>query len=262
VVIILSGSSVDVSEAYANPNVTSILFGGYPGQSGATAIARALFGLYSPAGRLVQTFYLSSFTSEVSMFEMGMRPGPSAWPPGTTPGRTYRFYTGKPIFPFGFGISYTNFSYSPSGPTSVSMAATRRFLAEEEAAHPAVGTKFTPLESETVVNYVVNVTNTGPVDSDDAVLGFLVPPGAGTGGIPLQELFGFQRVHVPAGQTVTVYLGVQARHLTRVLEDGSRVAHPGEWKLRVGPWTEGMVHLPAAVGSPAPAFAELAFTAA
>ena len=78
------------------------------------------------------------------------------------------------------------------------------------------------------------MTNTGSVDSDDVVLGFIVPPGAGPGGVALQELFGFARVHVPAGATVTVYLGAQTRHFTRVLPDGSRAALPGAYKVRFG----------------------------
>jgi beta-D-xylosidase 4 len=78
------------------------------------------------------------------------------------------------------------------------------------------------------------VTNTGTVDADDVVLGFLVAPGAGTNGVPLQELFGFERVFVPAGQTVTVWLGVSARHLTQVLQDGSRAAAPGAYTVRFG----------------------------
>jgi pre-mRNA-splicing factor SYF2/beta-D-xylosidase 4 len=54
------------------------------------------------------------------------------------------------------------------------------------------------------VSYVVNVTNTGTIDADDVVLGFIKPPGAGTNGVPLQTLFGFERVHVKAGETVQV----------------------------------------------------------
>ena len=79
------------------------------------------------------------------------------------------------------------------------------------------------------------VTNTGTVDSDDVVLGFLVPPGAGTDGTPLQELFGFERVHVPAGQTVTVYLGAQGVRFTQPdAETGVRRALGGEYKVRFG----------------------------
>ena len=79
--------------------------------------------------------------------------------------------------------------------------------------------------------FCVNVTNTGSVDADDVVLGFLTPPGAGTQGIPLKSLFGFERVHVKAGQTVTVWLYPEFSALTHVREDGVRIALPGQYKV-------------------------------
>ena len=66
------------------------------------------------------------------------------------------------------------------------------------------------------------------------VLGFIVPPGAGSGGVALQELFGFERVFVPAGQTVTVYLGAQNVRFTQPNKDGVREALPGTYKVRFG----------------------------
>ena len=86
----------------------------------------------------------------------------------------------------------------------------------------------------TAAQFWVNVTNTGAVDSDDVVLGFLVPPGAGANGVPLQELFGFERVFVRAGETVTVYLGAQGVRFTQAGEDGVRRALRGEYKVRFG----------------------------
>lgn len=65
-----------------------------------------------------------------------------------------------------------------------------------------------------LVSYSVNVTNTGKMDADDVVLGFLVPPGAGVNGVPLQSLYAFNRVHVPAGKTVTVELCVEPRSVS------------------------------------------------
>ena len=78
------------------------------------------------------------------------------------------------------------------------------------------------------------MTNTGAVDSDDVVLGFLTPPGAGVDGTPLQELFGFERVFVPAGQTVTVYLGAQGVRFTQAGKDGVRRVLPGEYTVTFG----------------------------
>jgi len=72
------------------------------------------------------------------------------------------------------------------------------------------------------------------VDSDDVVLGFLTPPGAGTNGVPLQELFGFERVFVPAGQTVTVYLGAQGVGFTQADKKGVRRVLRGEYKVTFG----------------------------
>lgn len=175
------------------------------------------------------------------MFDFGMRPGPSAWPPGTTPGRTYRFFTGTPVLPFGFGLSYTNFTYTPlpdphppaarpDGMHSiVDLSGVRAALAESSP----IGHIHAGLQTA-AGQYWVNVTNTGPIDSDDVVLGFLVPPGAGQNGVPLQQLFGFERVHVRAGTTVTVYIAANGVSFTQPLADGRRVALPGEYTVRFG----------------------------
>ena len=74
------------------------------------------------------------------------------------------------------------------------------------------------------------------MDATDTVLGFLVPPGAGTGGVPLQSLFGFEKVFVPAGKTVQVWLGASARDFTFVTGDvpPARVTLPGEWTATFG----------------------------
>ena len=105
VLVIMSGGSIDLTEQLADTHI-SILWAGYPGEAGGEAIAAAVFGDVVPAGRLAQTIYGAGFPASVSLFDMGMRPGPSAFPPGTNPGRTYRFYTGTPVLPFGFGLRW------------------------------------------------------------------------------------------------------------------------------------------------------------
>ena len=162
-----------------------------------------------------------------------MRPGASPWPPGTNPGRTYRFYTGTPVVPFGFGLSYTTWTYTTiPGPTPPRFAAVKA-AAEAHAANGVLGHIPKSLQA-IAADFYVNVTNTGSLDADDVVLGFLVPAGAGTSGVPLQELFGFERVFVPAGQTVTVYLGAQGSSFCQTDAAGIRRFHEGEYTVRFG----------------------------
>ena len=146
------------------------------------------------------------------------------------------FYTGTPVLPFGYGLSYTSWVYTPFNPagssSSVSLAAVEAAAKAQEATG-VVGHIPAALRTDAVY-YYVNVTNTGSVDSDDVVLGFLVPPGAGSNGVPLQELFGFERVHVPAGQTVSVFLGAQGVRFTQAGADGVRRALRGDYKVRFG----------------------------
>ena len=115
--------------------------------------------------------------------------------------------------------SYTSFKYgvaaAPTG--TVSLAPVRSLLAEARAVtrqFPPLGT--TRDTSNAPVKYTVSVTNTGAMDADDVVLGFLEPPGAGVGGVPRQTLFDFQRVFVKAGETVTVHLYPSLTDLTHV----------------------------------------------
>ena len=128
VVALMSGGAVDLSSAL--PSVTGgVFYTGFMGGSGAPAFVDTVFGVSAPAGRLDQTFYPAAFVDAVSMFEMAMRPGASSFPPGTTPGRGNRFYTGLPVFDFGFGLSYTTWLVSVEGPAAVSLAASRALIA-------------------------------------------------------------------------------------------------------------------------------------
>ena len=118
----MTSTPLDLIEVLANPKVGAVLHVGVPSVT-ALSIGDVLFGDVSPAGRTVQTVYPSSYADEVSIFDFNMRPGPSQFarpdcttkeptcPRGTNPGRTYRFYTGKAVVPFGFGLSYTSWSY-------------------------------------------------------------------------------------------------------------------------------------------------------
>jgi hypothetical protein len=244
VVVLLTAVPLDISALLAMDTVGAIIHAGQPSVQ-TLGIGDVIFGKKSPAGRLIQTIYPAAYADKVSIFDFNMRPGPSLFPRpdckvkgnctmGTNPGRTYRFYTDTPVLPFGFGLSYTTWTYSLDHtrlPTTVGLAAIPPLLstskqgfiniAEMEAAGPA--TKFT-----------VNVTNTGTVDADDVVLGFITPPGAGENGVPLKQLFGFERVHVKAGETVRVDLYPALTDFTQVNTQGVREMHPGAYTLSVG----------------------------
>ncbi|KAG6434824.1 hypothetical protein SASPL_106468 [Salvia splendens] len=106
VLVLLCGGPVDVSFAKNEPKIGSILWAGYPGQSGGRAIAEIIFGDYNPGGRLTMTWYPQDFI-KIPMTDMRMRADPSSH----YPGRTYRFYNGEKVFEFGYGLSYTTYSY-------------------------------------------------------------------------------------------------------------------------------------------------------
>jgi len=181
-----------------------------------------------------------------------MRPGPSSWPRpdcttqppsrcpnGTNPGRTYKFYVDTPVVPFGFGLSYTTFTYSIAQfpTTTVSLAPVVAALAKAKAA----GRLFPTLSSLApyLTKYEVKITNTGKYDADDVVLGFLVPPGAGVNGVPLKYLFGFERVHVPRGQTVSAFFYPSLGDFALADSKGNRQALAGEYTVQFGiPETE------------------------
>jgi xylan 1,4-beta-xylosidase len=140
--------------------------------------------------RLIQTILPASYAASVSIFDFGMRPGPSNYPRpdctqqpwtncpnATNPGRTYRFYTGTPVLPFGYGLSYTTFKYELiNAPNKISADAVRRVLDETASAGRTFTSATTLASYDPLVSYQVNVTNTGTLDADDVILGFLVPP--------------------------------------------------------------------------------------
>jgi len=222
-VVIVSGGMVDLTSVVNNPNVGAILWVGYPGQSGGTALADVLFGTSSPAGRIENTWYNDQYVNEVSMFNMGMRPSNNA--SNLSPGRTYRFFTGQPVFPFGYGLSYTTFNYSVHN-NSLSHVSSLD-INHELLTYPSRYNQMSPLGSITII-----VTNIGTVTSDDVVLGFLVPPNPGQNGNPLKYLFGFTRVHnLAPNKQATVNFPVTAWDLSLVDTEGKRSAIPGTFKV-------------------------------
>lgn len=139
--------------------------------------------------------------------------------------------------PFGFGLSYTSFTYTLAHlPKSVSLAALRELLETKSQHFPRASQLHSASRNswKEQTQYAVKVTNTGDKDADDTVLGFLIPPDAGKDGIPLKILFGFQRVHVKAGATETVWLYPNMLDFTTVGREGHFKLHPGEYRVHFG----------------------------
>ena len=190
VVVLQNGSALAVN--WAQQNANAILEAWYPGAEGGTAIAETLAGDNNPAGRLPLTFYSS--LSQVPPFEeYSMR------------GRTYRYFADKPLYGFGFGLSYTTFAYSNLKISAASVNAGDPVTVEGD------------------------VKNTGAMAGDEVVELYLTQPKAYE--TPLRALAGFKRVHLGAGESAHVSLAIDPRSLGQVDEKGNRVIVPGEYTV-------------------------------
>jgi len=238
ILVAMCGGMVDLAEAKANPNVTAILIVGYPGQSGGQAIAETLFGDNNPGGKLTQTWYRSDFTEQCKADDMNMRPNATTG----CPGRTYRFFTGEPVFKFGEGMSYTTFEATARAPAAAAAAAAAAPPLSAAALNADIeATRYRPHTAPVVRTVEVAVSNTGVRAGAETILGFVSPPGAGTGGEPLHSLRRFQKVHLAPGASSTVALGFTAHDFATHDVNGSARARAGTWTLRVGSSTTAVI---------------------
>jgi beta-glucosidase len=193
VVVLMNGSALSVN--WADEHVPAILEAWYPGEEGGTAVAEAIAGDFSPAGKLPLTFYKS--VDQLPAFDdYNMK------------GRTYRYFGGEPLYPFGYGLSYTNFEYSNLSFDKSNVGASDDLVAS------------------------VDVKNSGKMASDEVVQLYVTHPGVD--GAPLRSLAGFKRVRVAAGATEHVLVSVPNRNLSIVDADGVRKIVPGEVQVWVG----------------------------
>jgi hypothetical protein len=155
----MSGGGVDLTYVRDSNECGSLIWMGYARQSGGLALANVILGQYNPGGRLPITYYPALYVDAVSMFDIQMRPSP------TNPGRTYKFYTGQPVFEFGYGLSYTTFSYTWYNDSINSIVSIYSLIKNKSNEHKVL-----------LHLYRVNVTNTGSVLGDDVVLAYVTPP--------------------------------------------------------------------------------------
>ncbi|HEY9225854.1 MAG TPA: glycoside hydrolase family 3 C-terminal domain-containing protein [Gemmatimonadaceae bacterium] len=195
VLVLLNGSALAVN--WAQANVPAILEAWYPGQAGGQAIADVLFGDYNPAGRLPVTFYKSE--NDLPPFDDYRMAG-----------RTYRFFKGAPLYPFGHGLSYTTFGYK-----------NLRTSAERMSARDTIMVR-------------VDVTNTGKRAGDEVVQLYVEHVGSKVER-PIRDLRGYQRVNLRPGQTKTVSFRLPAQSLAYwSAETHDWVVEPEQVRLRVG----------------------------
>jgi beta-glucosidase len=195
VLVLLNGSALAVN--WANDRVPAILEAWYPGQAGGSAIADVLFGDYNPGGRLPVTFYRD--VADIPAFDDYRMAG-----------RTYRFFKGTPLYPFGHGLSYTSFAY-------------KDLRASSET-----------LSSNGTITVQATVTNTGRRAGDEVVQLYVEYPGSSVER-PLRDLRGYTRVSLKPGESRTISFPLAASSLAYWnTERHGWVVEPGTVRLRVG----------------------------
>jgi beta-glucosidase len=194
VLVLLSGSNLAVN--WAQSNVPAIVQAWYPGEEGGAAIADVLFGDYNPSGRLPITFYKS--VAQLPPFnDYNMQ------------GKTYRYFKGEPLYPFGYGLSYTRFKYD----------------------NLKLGSKrVKPTEN---VQVSVDVQNVGERAGDEVVQLYLTDIAA-SAPVPIRTLRGVQRIHLKPGERRRISFTLAPRDLSLIDNRGQRVVEPGEFSISIG----------------------------
>jgi len=193
VLVLVAGSALSIN--WASENIKAILTAGYPGEQGGNAIADVLFGDYNPAGRLPVTYYKS--VDQLPPFESY-----------DMEGRTYRYFHQEPLYPFGYGLSYSKFEYSNF-----------QIPERQVAGNP--------------VKISVDVTNTGDMDGDEVVQLYLTDEKASTPR-PIRQLEGFDRINLKRGATKTVEFELTPRQFSMINKDNKRIIEPGWFTISVG----------------------------
>ena len=193
VVVLMNGSALSVN--WVKDHANAILEAWYSGEEGGTAIAQTLAGINNPAGRLPVTFYTG--VAQLPPFE-----------DYSMSNRTYRYFTGTPLYPFGYGLSYSKFEYS-----NLKLSAN-------------------DLRAGDPLNVDADVQNSSSRDGDEIAELYLTFPKLP--GAPLRALCGFTRVHLRAGETAHVHVALNPRDLSHVNDAGDRLIAPGSYKLSIG----------------------------
>ena len=193
IVVLANGGALSVN--YEQDKAAAILLAGYGGQQGGNAVADVLFGDYNPAGRLPVTYYRS--VDQISAFEnYDMN------------GKTYRFFKKEPLYPFGYGLSYTFFRYS-------NLSMPEKIISGND------------------IKVSVTVTNDGKLRGDEVVELYLTDEKASTPR-PVRQLEGFKRISLDPGESKEVEFTLKPRQLSIINKKNKRVLEPGYFTISVG----------------------------
>lgn len=211
VAVINAGSALDLT--YLNENADAIVHCWYSGAKGGQALADVLFGKVNPSGKLPVTFYKEGQVPEFKDYSMK--------------GRTYRYLKEEPLYPFGYGLSYTNFEYS-------------NITLNKIYENPSKNASFEEL-NKGIISINFDIKNTGKYSGDEVALVYVDKlsnekgdvPGLNPENQPIKSLCGFKRVTIDSNDVQKVSIEVSAYSLTTVLEDGSRVLLPGKYRFLV-----------------------------
>lgn len=193
VLVLMNGSSLSLNDAAES--ATAIVEAWYPGGQGGEAVASMLAGDFSPAGRLPITFYNS--LDQLPPFD-----------DYSMANRTYKYHKGAALYPFGYGLSYSNFRYSNM------KASPEKWNADDN------------------VTVSVNVENIGKMDADEVVQLYFTHRDVKDS--PIRALVGFERLHIPKGEQRQVMFTLHKRHLSTVDLNGQRSVVPGTIDFWVG----------------------------
>ncbi|RZB69442.1 probable beta-D-xylosidase 7 [Glycine soja] len=235
VLVLLCGGPVDITSAKFDDKVGGILWAGYPGELGGVALAQVVFGDHNPGGKLPITWYPKDFI-KVPMTDMRMRADPASG----YPGRTYRFYTGPKVYEFGYGLSYTKYSYKllslSHNTLHINQSSTHLTTQNSETIRYKLVSELAEETCQTMLlSIALGVTNRGNMAGKHPVLLFVRQGKVRNNGNPVKQLVGFQSVKLNAGETVQVGFELSpCEHLSVANEAGSMVIEEGSYLLLVG----------------------------
>jgi beta-D-xylosidase 4 len=223
IVVQFGGGQLDGSAVLANNGVHALLWAGYPSQDGGPALLDLLLGNRAVAGRLPVTQYPASYADEVSIFNINLRPNSN----GSFPGRTYKWYTGQPVLPFGYGLHYTKFDFEWESTLK------QEYNIQQVIEDCTKSSSHIQLNDNTPFGTAkAHVRNVGPEVSDYVGLLFLSSNNAGPVPRPNKSLISYVRLHnITTQRQDTLEFNLTLGSLARADEDGNLTIFPGDYKI-------------------------------